>query len=44
MNVNFGLFPPPGRGKAHDRKKALSSRALNDLNAWIAGAARHAAE
>jgi methylenetetrahydrofolate--tRNA-(uracil-5-)-methyltransferase len=44
MNVNFGLFPPPAGGKAHDRKKALSSRALGDLNAWIAGTVPHAAE
>jgi methylenetetrahydrofolate--tRNA-(uracil-5-)-methyltransferase len=44
MNVNFGLFPPLGGGKAHDRKSVLSSRALSDLNAWLRGAARHAAE
>jgi methylenetetrahydrofolate--tRNA-(uracil-5-)-methyltransferase len=44
MNVNFGLFPPLGSGKAHDRKRVLSSRALNDLNAWLQGTARHAAE
>jgi methylenetetrahydrofolate--tRNA-(uracil-5-)-methyltransferase len=42
MNVNFGLFPEiAGRGK--DRKKALSHRALADLDAWL-GAARQAAE
>jgi methylenetetrahydrofolate--tRNA-(uracil-5-)-methyltransferase len=42
MNVNFGLFPEiPGRGK--DRKKALSHRALADLDAWL-GHARQAAE
>jgi methylenetetrahydrofolate--tRNA-(uracil-5-)-methyltransferase len=44
MNVNFGLFPPPGSAKARDRKKALSNRALSDLSAWIAGTSRHAAE
>jgi len=38
MNVNFGLFPEiAGRGK--DRKKALSHRALADLDAWL-GASR----
>ncbi len=44
MNVNFGLFPPLSNGKARDRKRVFSSRALNDLNAWIAGTVRHAAE
>ncbi len=49
MNVNFGLFPPveppPGRRriKGRDRKKAMSERALADLEAWR-GAARVAAE
>jgi methylenetetrahydrofolate--tRNA-(uracil-5-)-methyltransferase len=42
MNVNFGLFPEiAGRGK--DRKKALSHRALADLDAWL-GHSRQAAE
>jgi methylenetetrahydrofolate--tRNA-(uracil-5-)-methyltransferase len=42
MNVNFGLFPEiAGRGK--DRKKALSQRALADLDAWL-GPTRAAAE
>jgi len=42
MNVNFGLFPEiAGRGK--DRKKALSHRALADLEAWL-GTSRRAAE
>src|SRR5215469_769439 len=42
MNVNFGLFPEiAGRGK--DRKKALSHRALADLDAWL-GTSRAAAE
>jgi methylenetetrahydrofolate--tRNA-(uracil-5-)-methyltransferase len=44
MNVNFGLFPPLSGGKVHDRKRVLSSRALNELNAWLQGTARHAAE
>ncbi|MCW9001651.1 MAG: methylenetetrahydrofolate--tRNA-(uracil(54)-C(5))-methyltransferase (FADH(2)-oxidizing) TrmFO, partial [Rhodospirillales bacterium] len=47
MNVNFGLFPPPPapepengrkarklRGK--DRKKAYTTRALEDLGGWLA--------
>jgi methylenetetrahydrofolate--tRNA-(uracil-5-)-methyltransferase len=43
MNVNFGLFPPidarDARGKklkGVERKKALSRRALADLDAWLA--------
>jgi methylenetetrahydrofolate--tRNA-(uracil-5-)-methyltransferase len=42
MNVNFGLFPPiadpvgvKGKDKGRARKKALSDRALNDLNSWL---------
>ena len=42
MNVNFGLFPdidardPRGRQlKGRDRKKALSVRALADLDMWL---------
>jgi methylenetetrahydrofolate--tRNA-(uracil-5-)-methyltransferase len=42
MNVNFGLFPEidarDGRGKlikGRDRKKALSARALADLDHWL---------
>jgi methylenetetrahydrofolate--tRNA-(uracil-5-)-methyltransferase len=55
MNVNFGLFPPiempksggrklpgPERGKA--RKRALSARALADLDGWLALPAADAAE
>ena len=55
MNVNFGLFPPiempkpvgrklpgPERGKA--RKRALSARALADLDGWLALPAAAAAE
>ncbi len=42
MNVNFGLFPPieglvDGRGRpirGRERKKALSDRALADLDGW----------
>jgi methylenetetrahydrofolate--tRNA-(uracil-5-)-methyltransferase len=42
MNVNFGLFPEiEGRGR--DRKKALSRRALADLDVWL-GRPREAAE
>ncbi len=36
MNVNFGLFPPlDTRVKRHDRKPAMSQRALSDLDAWL---------
>ena len=55
MNVNFGLFPPlppeaaaGGRGKGKERgaakKRALSARALADLDAWLAAPRRNAAE
>jgi methylenetetrahydrofolate--tRNA-(uracil-5-)-methyltransferase len=56
MNVNFGLFPPvavpPGpdgerlRGKARQaaRKRAYTERAKRDLELWIAGTHRLAAE
>jgi methylenetetrahydrofolate--tRNA-(uracil-5-)-methyltransferase len=55
MNINFGLFPPvtvermPGkRMSGHDkgiaRKKAMSARALNDLDVWLAGRWAEAAE
>ncbi len=38
MNVNFGLFPPPeGKTKKADRKRAYTSRAKVDLEAWLAG-------
>lgn len=41
MNVNFGLFPPivqkfKGKDKKIQRKKAMSSRALEDLKIWLA--------
>jgi methylenetetrahydrofolate--tRNA-(uracil-5-)-methyltransferase len=52
MNVNFGLFPPPPepagrmphaeRGKA--KRRAITSRALRDLDAWLDGSAAEAAE
>jgi methylenetetrahydrofolate--tRNA-(uracil-5-)-methyltransferase len=38
MNVNFGLFPdlaPSERGRGRDRKKAMSQRALADLDKWL---------
>lgn len=39
MNVNFGLFPPIHNApKGRERKKALSIRALNDLELWQATA------
>jgi len=43
MNVNFGLFPELKGARGRDRKKAMSHRALADLDAWL-GAARAAAE
>ncbi len=46
MNVNFGLFPdlaPTERVRGKDRKKAMSHRALRDLQAWLADE-REAAE
>jgi len=43
MNVNFGLFPPlDTRVKRHDRKPAMSQRALSDIDTWLGR--RHAAE
>jgi methylenetetrahydrofolate--tRNA-(uracil-5-)-methyltransferase len=46
MNVNFGLFPPvPVEGKrlkGRDRKRAMTARALADLDAWLG--TRRAAE
>jgi methylenetetrahydrofolate--tRNA-(uracil-5-)-methyltransferase len=54
MNVNFGLFPPlaapPPRAKGERgsktlaRKHALATRALSDLERWLAGTASIAAE
>ncbi|HVC55632.1 MAG TPA: FAD-dependent oxidoreductase, partial [Stellaceae bacterium] len=42
MNVNFGLFPPlsPDPGRHADRKPLVARRALADLAAWRAAAAR----
>jgi len=55
MNVNFGLFPPvtvprgswskgPKNSKAFARKRAMSARALADLDAWLGTSASVAAE
>jgi len=35
MNVNFGLFPELKGARGKDRKKAMSHRALADLDAWL---------
>jgi methylenetetrahydrofolate--tRNA-(uracil-5-)-methyltransferase len=44
MNVNFGLFPPiAGQTKGFARKRALSLRALADLERWLAEPASVAA-
>jgi methylenetetrahydrofolate--tRNA-(uracil-5-)-methyltransferase len=43
MNVNFGLFPPiDDKIRGRDRKRAYTSRALADFDAWL-GAVRAAA-
>ncbi len=50
MNVNFGLFPPvsvardswgkgPKNSKSFARKRAMSARALADLDCWLQGRA-----
>ena len=42
MNVNFGLFPPPGiegKVKGRDRKLLYTRRALADLDVWLGGRA-----
>jgi len=56
MNVNFGLFPPidipkpadgkrlKGKEKGRARKRAMSARALSDIDTWLGKAARVAAE
>jgi len=45
MNVNFGLFPPlPGKLRKRERKPAYAARALADLESWLAGSPRAAAE
>ncbi len=43
MNVNFGLFPPVapvrnGTDRGLAKKRAITSRALTDLETWLAGA------
>ncbi|HWD50239.1 MAG TPA: methylenetetrahydrofolate--tRNA-(uracil(54)-C(5))-methyltransferase (FADH(2)-oxidizing) TrmFO, partial [Rhizomicrobium sp.] len=43
MNVNFGLFPELEGARGKDRKKAMSHRAIADLEAWLGGK-REAAE
>jgi methylenetetrahydrofolate--tRNA-(uracil-5-)-methyltransferase len=43
MNVNFGLFPEMKTARGKDRKKAMSARALADLDLWL-GKTRAAAE
>jgi methylenetetrahydrofolate--tRNA-(uracil-5-)-methyltransferase len=35
MNVNFGLFPELKGARGRDRKKAMSQRALADLDVWL---------
>lgn len=38
MNINFGLLPPPeGRIRGRERKRAISSRALDALGEWLSG-------
>ncbi|HEV8032464.1 MAG TPA: methylenetetrahydrofolate--tRNA-(uracil(54)-C(5))-methyltransferase (FADH(2)-oxidizing) TrmFO [Stellaceae bacterium] len=52
MNINYGLLPPldapvlgKGRGeRGRARKRAMGVRALADLERWLAGSARVAAE
>jgi len=50
MNVNFGLFPPasvgrePGVDKGMAKRRAITARALVDLDVWLAGIAAEAAE
>ncbi len=45
MNINFGLFPPPGPATPRRaRKQALCARALADLEVWLGTAVLQAAE
>ncbi len=52
MNVNFGLFPPivgpqsPARARTRGdaKRRAISARALADLDAWLAPERADAAE
>ena len=43
MNINFGLFPDPPAARGRERKRALSRRALHDIDLWLHGH-RQAAE
>jgi methylenetetrahydrofolate--tRNA-(uracil-5-)-methyltransferase len=44
MNVNFGLFPAiRTEARGREKKKALSQRALADLDSWLGGASSAAA-
>jgi methylenetetrahydrofolate--tRNA-(uracil-5-)-methyltransferase len=43
MNVNFGLFPELKGARGKDRKRAMSHRAIADLEVWLGGT-REAAE
>ena len=42
MNVNFGLFPELKGARGKDRKRAMSHRAIADLEAWLKPAAQAA--
>src|SRR6201986_1594690 len=42
MNVNFGLFPEVKGARGKDRKKAMSHRAIADLEAWLKPSAQAA--
>lgn len=45
MNVNFGLFPPlETKMRGRDRRRAMSQRALDEIDAWLGGAPKIAAE
>jgi len=44
MNVNFGLFPELKTPRGHDRKQALSKRALADLDLWLESSAYRSGE
>jgi methylenetetrahydrofolate--tRNA-(uracil-5-)-methyltransferase len=36
MNINYGLFPPPGGSeRGRDKKKLIAQRALSALDAWL---------
>jgi methylenetetrahydrofolate--tRNA-(uracil-5-)-methyltransferase len=45
MNVNFGLFPEiAGGARGRDRKRALSQRALLDLDMWLENSSQNPAQ